>query len=706
MTAQRPVAAIVYLDADDEITSAATRIRMVGERRLAIVLPSGSRVSTSRMNFRLLAREAETRGRELAIVAPEAATRALAASAGLPVFGSVAEYEDALTRAGAEPTDDDDDGASWSDDDGDPAESAADGPGDTGANGTPESASAAGPDDGPGDIRGWWARDVVDNPAPRPAAGVRVTGNPRVSTAGTGSAGTAPAGGTRRLGRPIAATPSAPDRIPGAGGAAGAERSGVRARTAVTDTVLLPPPDVIEEPRRRRMSGLVLALVSIVIVLLAASGVAGWIFLPSATVTVAARVDPVGPLQLTVRADPLEVSGDVAQGIVPAAVVTFDLAASQDFPATGKKVTETKAGGSVQWTNCDPTRAYTIPASTIARTSGGEQFSTTDAVFLPVAILSGNPPTIACQSRTVGVNARASGTEGNVGAATITVVPSNFNSVVIRVTNPAATSGGTHTEAKVVVQKDVDAAVATLGKAIRDQFATELADPAHAPPGLTMFAATRSMSSTEPTVDPATLVGTIAPTFTLGATATGTATAVDPSLVRSLGEQRIRSAVETGKSLVRDSVEVTVGQPHVDGSAIVFPVTAAARQVDAPDAVTIRKMVKGLSVDEAREALRNYGDATVDVWPGWVTTITSYDFRLNVRVVSDVPTEPTIPLPSSSPGSAPSVVPGGSVTPGSAGPSSAPSVGPSGSAVPGASGSVRPRVTLPPIDASAAPSGT
>src|SRR5205823_13394638 len=94
-----------YLDVEDEITSAAARIRGTRERRLALVLPSGSRVSTSRINFRLLAREAELYERDLAIVAADAATRALAATAGLPVYASVAEFEDAL--ASAEPEGDD-----------------------------------------------------------------------------------------------------------------------------------------------------------------------------------------------------------------------------------------------------------------------------------------------------------------------------------------------------------------------------------------------------------------------------------------------------------------------------------------------------------------------------------------------------------------------------------------------------------------------
>ena len=49
---------IVYLDVDDEITSAAARIRTAEEVDVALVLPAGSRIATSRINFRLLAREA------------------------------------------------------------------------------------------------------------------------------------------------------------------------------------------------------------------------------------------------------------------------------------------------------------------------------------------------------------------------------------------------------------------------------------------------------------------------------------------------------------------------------------------------------------------------------------------------------------------------------------------------------------------------
>jgi hypothetical protein len=90
---EAPGPAIVYLDVDDEITSAAARLRRIEGERVVFVLPYGSRLATSRINFRLLAREATNRGKHLEIVAADASARALAGTAGLAVHASVAAFE-------------------------------------------------------------------------------------------------------------------------------------------------------------------------------------------------------------------------------------------------------------------------------------------------------------------------------------------------------------------------------------------------------------------------------------------------------------------------------------------------------------------------------------------------------------------------------------------------------------------------------------
>ena len=85
--------AIYYLDVDDEITSAAARLRDSSDSRIALVLSSGSRVATSRINFRLLAREAKRRNKRLAIIAADPSVQSVARSAELPVYSNVSEYE-------------------------------------------------------------------------------------------------------------------------------------------------------------------------------------------------------------------------------------------------------------------------------------------------------------------------------------------------------------------------------------------------------------------------------------------------------------------------------------------------------------------------------------------------------------------------------------------------------------------------------------
>ena len=88
-----PPATLIYLDVDDEITSAAARIRAAAADRVAVVLPYGSRLATSRINFRLLAREATEHGKQIEVVCADASARALAVAAGLTVHPSVAAFE-------------------------------------------------------------------------------------------------------------------------------------------------------------------------------------------------------------------------------------------------------------------------------------------------------------------------------------------------------------------------------------------------------------------------------------------------------------------------------------------------------------------------------------------------------------------------------------------------------------------------------------
>jgi Baseplate J-like protein len=635
--------AIVYLDIDDEITSAASRIRAAQEVRVALVLPAGSRLATSRINFRLLAREAQSRSRQLLIVAPEGATRALAASAGLTVFATVRELEEADETPGGPPA---------------AGAGTADLAGMDGAAGLAAAAGAAG---------------LAD------AAGAGTAGSSTASPPGSGALGRGPKNAAGVQKPAIDTEPTVVMPILAEPLSAGAPKRGAPAgRSAAADLPVAHGDGRRKGPRTARLVGGVL-LVSAALL----GGVLGYVFLPSATIVLTPRVEAITPLTFTVRADPSATTPDPAAATVPALVVTFPLSASNDFPATGKKVTETKATGAVTFSSFDQTRSNTIPAGSIVSTTSDTEFVTANSVTLPPATVVSDgklPPTFTIVPSTGDskVTAAKAGTDGNVPVGSIRVVPPSENAVVTKVTNRSATSGGTHTETPQVQQKDIDKATTTLTKQLSTQLDGILADPTQVPEGATVFPETKAITTPTPAVDPATLVGGLEGTFTYELDATGSVTTVDVNAVQSVAQVRLRSSVTAGNSLVSGSIDVTVGKGRVQNGAIVFPVQATASQVRQVVAADLLPLVRGLGLEDAQAALAPYGDATIDLWPGFVNRIPAYDFRIDITVRASAAVE--------GPGASSSVPPSSGATGSSPAASSAiPSSGSSASGSSGAS---------------------
>jgi hypothetical protein len=259
----------------------------------------------------------------------------------------------------------------------------------------------------------------------------------------------------------------------------------------------------------------------------------GYVLLPTATVTLRLASEPVGPIAFSGTADPEAPAVDDATATIPATRITVPLSATGTFPATGKRVEEAPATGQVRWTNCDPTRAYTIPRGTQVRTPSGIAFATLEAVFLPVAII--DPPRITCQNRTVDVQGAREAQPGNVAAGSITVVPGKYNDVVIKVTNPAATSGGVHEEFPRVDEKDVTTALAALTAQLDEQLTAAAASPPGLAANATAYPETARRSEPVPSVPTAAIVGREAVTFDLALTADG-------SVVRSGAAEAIAAA--------------------------------------------------------------------------------------------------------------------------------------------------------------------
>ena len=418
------MAGVIYLDIDDEITSAAARIRSAEGSRVAVVLPYGSRVATSRINFRLLARDALTNGKRLSIVAGDGATRALAASAGLPIFATVGEYESSLeadrfgtaAEAGAlaaataseVATGDAGRDAAAPVGDEDPAEGTlvsetvatpkAKGPASGKARPGPagdKDRSAAGPAAAAGAMAASAATAAAASAA---SAGATSAGAATAGAAATGTGMATPAidaGATPTTGR--GPRSSAPPR--GESKRAGRAPAVIPAARVVADTPAIEEdrPGVFRpEPVGRSFRpsvGRTPLVIALAVVALAAvvGGAAAFLYLPTATAVIAPREGTIGPESLRIVASTTATAPDASASppVVPAELLTIDVEASDTFPATGQRIEEAKATGSVRFDNLDPTSSNNVPRGSVVSTGSGIRFRTDRAVRVPPAELVG-----------------------------------------------------------------------------------------------------------------------------------------------------------------------------------------------------------------------------------------------------------------------------------------------------------------------------
>lgn len=598
------MASIVYLDVDDEITTAAARIRSANAPRVGMFIPFGSRVATSRINFRLLAREAQDAKRRLDVVAPDASARALAASAGLPVFASVAEYEAALESGAAAAIDQ-------------------------------AAATAAVPP--------WQA--------PAGAAGSRRSGPSGGAPGSAEGTHVSPAGAERK---PPEAAPQGrrSQARPATEAEAASLATGGRSAAAF-DAAARDVPVTASAGRRGRRAGILILVLALALVL-AVGGAAAAVALPSADITVTPVLEAVPPISVTVRADTTATASDPTALVIPATSVDVPVTAQGDFPVTGVSIQQTAAAGQVTWTNCDPGASYTIPRGTEVQTASGVAFVLNQAIFLPVAIVSGSGShrSLQCQPNDGAVTAVKPGPAGNVAAGAIRVIPSSYNRNLLSVSNASATSGGTRTELPKIAADDVAAARAKLATDLTSALATALADPTLAPQGTRLFPDTARLGDPTFTPDPAGLAGKVLKagqtTFTLKADATATATAIDETPLKAIGEAAVRAAVKPGYQIVDSSIQVTVGDGTVgEDGTVSYPVSASALEQRPLDAAALKASVLGKSEADAAAALAQFGRVSITLWPFWVTGVPTSGDRVTVSIATPVAPAPTpTPLPT------------------------------------------------------------
>ncbi len=633
---------VCYLEIDDEITDAVARLRTADDRRFILVLPPGSRIATSRINFRLLAREAQERNVMVAMVSREAGVRSLAISAGMPAYGSLEEAEVAMPPAaptGAPPS--------------------------IGAAPVPPIMDSAMPASLTTGMISATPVEPTAAQARRSASATNAAASMQAPTSPPPSvAPSAPSAPSVRSGTPIRATP-APNQpaVPGIRPVSQAfappngpdlEATRVLPRSSASHQMphpgtpaTVPPTDAWQREEaarrparargrsvRRRLFGWVVRL-AIIAGLIGGALYAAYLYLPNVTVTIEPLTTTAGPLTVEVTADPSVAVSDPDKAVVPAQKVDIPLSATDDFPATGTDVVETSATGTVTFTSENTLFQVPIPEGTKVTTDSGLAFLTTEPVTLDKATFANGPSTVDATIKAVNA-----GTRGNVDAGAITTVPDAFATQLVKVTNADPTTGGSHTETLVVTKDDYDAAVASLSAKLDASLAQALTDPATTPSGLVSFPATGTREKA--TTDPASgdIVGKTTDTFTLSAQSTGTVLAVDEGLVAAVAAERLQASATGTSHLFPDTIVANAGTGKVVDGNIVYEATATAQQYATLDQGALVRAIRGKTVDQARVILAAYGTVQITPWPDFIGTVPDDPRRINLTILQAQPRSP------------------------------------------------------------------
>jgi hypothetical protein len=232
---------------------------------------------------------------------------------------------------------------------------------------------------------------------------------------------------------------------------------------------------VQRKPRRGNRS--LIILFSVVAILLVTTLLLLYL-VPTATVTISLQARTFSQnVQLNATVDP----GAPLLNKVLAQMAQHDFTVSGQGTASGTtRVGNAKARGLVTLTN-NGTANVTIPTGTFVATTSGIQFATGAEVVVP---RESNYPAVP-------VSAQQTGEIGNVGAATITVIPpASLNSIAqyshislsslkLAVTNTRATSGGGAANVPAVTARDRQALVQVLHNKLKQEVNSWLVSQLH-----------------------------------------------------------------------------------------------------------------------------------------------------------------------------------------------------------------------------------
>lgn len=384
------------------------------------------------------------------------------------------------------------------------------------------------------------------------------------------------------------------------------------------------------EPRVEVTTGKVLAALGSV---LAALVLLIAVVLPEATVEVAATVLPVGPEVLEVRAG--------AGGEIPAERLRSQITVRIPILATGERITETRAEGTLSARN-KTTNDVAIPLGSVFSTADGVQFLSTEERRLPRSFIVGNFE-LRVGEVDIPVRAAVAGDPGNVSAGAVVNGPQPDRYTI---TNESAISGGLITHIPVMRAEDYDAAVAKIPATLQaegDRFLQEQLARPIVRDGMPLQVVRQVVVSQE-TLGPARVDVVGKEVASMEMTVGGFATAFAISgadFEREVLEALTEGFVPSGRQIAQGSALIEPQSVTVTADGVTWTVmVSAAHQFDVNGAA-VKRLLVGRPAGEARDILaaQDLRLESMKRTPSWWPLMPLLDGRIEVVIEGEQVTQ-------------------------------------------------------------------
>lgn len=353
---------------------------------------------------------------------------------------------------------------------------------------------------------------------------------------------------------------------------------------------------------------------------------------PHAKVTVfPAKSTKSAAFTLTVDKDIASVGAE--KDLIPAEIFSLEKEKSQQFAATGKKETESKAQGTIKIYNAYSSEPQTLVRTTRFLSKQGKLFRIPETVVVPPAKVDNGEITPTYVEAKV--NADEPGADYNIDPSRFTIPGfkgspkyDGFYAV-----SEEAMTGGQVGETSYITEEDKEKAVGKLKESLLQEAKTELQE--QIAKDLTIvdeaLAAEIESSQTEPKI------GEEAQKFTLTLKAQAQAFAFRPQYVEKLVEAKIKAQVPSDHILLEDTLTINYKDPILNFEKGKGTLKVAAKEDLAWEVKEdkLKKILAGKNEVQSRKAVAGFPEIKtlrVKLWPFWLASIPDDESRINIEI--------------------------------------------------------------------------